>query len=203
MLKNVLIMGMALGAVANAQAAVNVSVGSSAPTYSQTLNFDEVGGPTGSVPSNAFAGVGISSAISGAGDLGIGPSGFSFVGSGNVANGSFGIYLTFAQPLTNLSTQYWDNSGRASPFGGGCAVNVLNNGELVASYFYANPAFSASATNSWVDISTTAGSVFNEVQFVGFGFTPQAYIDNVSWTVPQPAGLALLGVAGLVGRRRR
>lgn len=203
MFKSVLIAGVVCGAVGTAQAAVTVSVGSSAPTYAQTLNFDEVGGPTGSVASNAFAGIGIASGVSGAGELNIGPSGFPFVGTGNSANGSFGIYLTFAQPLISFSSQYWDNSGRASFFGGGCAVNVLNNGEVVGSYFYDSPAFSANATNSWVNITTSNGSVFNEVQFVGFGFTPQAYVDNLSWTVPQPAGLALLGVAGLVGRRRR
>ncbi len=194
--------------LASASAGVTVSMGASAPTYSTTLNFDEVGGPTGSVAGNAWAGIGVSSLIGGAGDvfvddIGANP-GWEWLGSSNVVYAPWGVFMTFGNELTEFSCQYWDSSGPASFFGGGAIVVALNDGNEVGSFFLESPPYGGLG-DEWVNITTTAGSTFDEVRLVGLGFSfPEAYADNFSWNaVPAPSAAAALAIGGLMMARRR
>lgn len=175
-----------------------------APTYATTLTFDEPGTPTGSVPSNAFASTGLAVLESGTGVNTVGDvTGFlPWVGSGNSFYGPFGVFMTFSNDLTEFSTQAWDPSGPPSPFGGGMGVYVFNDGIEVASAFV-TPAWGG-VGKSWFNVTTTDGSVFDEVRILGFGFPYETYVDNLSWNaVPGPGGLALLGLAFARRSRRR
>lgn len=189
--------------------AVTVSNVAAAPTYSTTLTFDEVGGPTGSnVPATAWSALGISSFVSGSGTNAVSTvntnPGFGWLGTGNVFWGPFGVFINFDTDLTEFSAQYWDSSGPATFMGGGAIAVAFNDGVEVASFFLTNPAY-AGAGMTGINITTDGGSVFDEVRMLGFGFFPEAYVDNLSWNaVPAPAsamvaGLALIGA----GRRRR
>lgn len=193
-----------------ASAAINITQSTTvAPTYGTTLNFDEPGTPTGTVASNSFASYGI--ANFGTGDninvVDIGAyntaPGYSWLGTGNSAHGSYGLYLNFSSQLSAFSCQYWDDSGPGSFFGGGAAVIALLNGVEVGSLFLNNPAFSSTG-KSWINVTTTGGTTFDEIRLVGFGFFPQAYADNLSWnTVPAPSAAGLLALSGIVVCRRR
>ncbi|MBX3380388.1 MAG: hypothetical protein KF805_09840 [Phycisphaeraceae bacterium] len=182
---------------------------SAQPTYANVLNFDAPGSPTGACAGNAFASFGVSSLVTGT-DPGAFVSqvnatpGFGWLGTGNVAYGSFGLYMTFDSQVSQLSVQYWDTSGPASFFGGGAALVLKKAGVEVGSLFITNPAFGPTG-QSWFNITTDGGSTFDEIDFVGFGFPADAYIDNVSWTkVPTPASATLLAFGGvLLARRRR
>jgi hypothetical protein len=178
-----------------------------APTYGTTLTFDEPGGPTGNVATDAFQSVGISVFDSGDGFLRevrdrTGDPGFGWAGTGNSAWLPFGAFLTFDQDLTAFSTQVWDSSGPPSPFGGGMIVALFDDGNFVSQWVI-DPAFGG-VGDEWIDITTDGGSVFDEVRLVGQGFPADTYIDNLSWNVvPAPGAGALLGLAGFVGARRR
>jgi hypothetical protein len=191
-----------------APAAITLTYSSSAPTYANTLNFDEAGGPTGLVGQNAFAGVGISNMQSGAGDNPfIGPGtviGAPFVGTGNAWIGNnFGAFLTFSSNITEFSAQYWDDSGPGTFIGGGAAVVALDHGTEVGSLAVTDPTYQATGP-TWVNITTTAGTSFDQIVFLSNGFTNHAAsLDNLSWTVPAPSSAALLGLTGLLGARRR
>ena len=178
-----------------------------APTYATTLNFDEVGGPTGVVPTNAFAGIGLSVFESGTGDQAIGDNSTfePWLPSDNTAFMNFGMFLTFDSDLTEMSFQGWDPSGAPSPFGGGAALLLFDNGVEVASDFGIVPAWGGFG-DSWFNITTSGGMVFDEVRFLGFGFGPTTIVDNLSWNaVPEPTSLALITMTGvgLMVRRRR
>jgi len=204
-----LICAAAMAAAATgANASVGVTVDASAPTYAHTLTFDEPGTPTGSVTGSEWAGIGISSIISGAGDQAVDQynanPGFGWLGTGNVFAGPWGIFINFSSPLSDFSAQYWDSSGPATFFGGGAIVIALSGGVEVGSLFLDDPAYGG-AGNEWINISATGGSTFDEVRLVGFGFFPQAYADNLSWNaVPAPSA-AMVGMIGMIaaGRRRR
>lgn len=188
--------------------AVTVSNVAAAPTYSTTLTFDEVGGPTGSnVASNAWAGLGITSFVSGEGSNTVGTlntnPGFGWLGTGNVFAGPFGVFINFDSDLTEFSAEYWDSSGPATFSGGGAIAIALNDGVEVGSFFITNPAY-AGAGLVGINITTDNGSVFDEVRFAGFGFFPEAFVDNLSWNaVPAPASATLAALALLGGARRR
>jgi len=192
-----------------AQAAVTISSVAVLPTYGTTLNFDEVGGPTGVLPPPPFQpwlpSHGLS-VISGEGARAVGQvnlnPGFGWLGTGNVFFGPFGIFMTFSQPIQSLSFQYWDASGPGGPFGGGALILVGNENNPDAFLSLSNPAFGG-VGNPNFNITTTGGSTFTEVRLVGFGFTPDAYMDNLSWNVPAPGAAALLGMGGLSMIRRR
>lgn len=199
--------GLALAAPA--QAGVTITQGSSAPTYSTTLNFDEAGGPTGSVPATGWAGLGISRLESGSSpDTFVttmsSQPGFGWLGTGNVAYAPWGAFITWDQDLTEFSTRYWDSSGPGGPFGGGAVVVAFSGGVEVGNFFISNPAYGG-VGNPWINVTTSGGSTFDEIRMLGFGFFPEAYIDDLSWNaVPAPASaaaLAFLG-AGLARRRR-
>jgi len=178
-----------------------------APTYATTLNFDEVGGPTGAAPTDSWAGINLANADTGVGggfqvddwDTALGGWG---LGSGNAAYGPFGIFMAFGGDLTEFSTQAWDTSGPPSPFGGGMGIFVFQNGVEVANGFF-NPAYGG-VGDSWYDITSANGHKFDEVRILGFGFPADTFVDNLSWnSVPTPASAALLGLGGLVATRRR
>lgn len=178
-----------------------------APTYSTTLNFDEPGGPTGLVPQNQFAGIGISNFQSGTSDQSIGDNTAldPALPSNNTAFMNFGMFLTFSQDLTEFSFQGWDPSGPPSFFGGGAALLLYNNGAEVANLIQITPAWGGFG-NSWYNITTSGGMTFDEVRFLGFGFVPTTVIDNLSWNaVPEPGSVALFALTGvgLLLRRRR
>lgn len=196
---------LAAGSVASA--GVTVSLGSSAPTYAQTLNFDESGGATGSVIGNEWAGIGVSNLVSGVGDGFVGDlsSIFGFpLGTGNAFAGTYGALINFSSNLTEFSAQYWDSSGPADFLSGGALVVAVDHGTEVGSFFLDNPAWD-SGGDTWINITTDGGSTFDEVRFVGFGWvSPVAVIDDLSWNaVPAPSAAALLPLAALAASRRR
>lgn len=199
---------ISLAVGASASATITITQGSSAPTYSSTLTFDEVGGPTGNnLPSDSFSAYGMSSIYSGEGANFVGSyendPGLAWLGSDNVFYGPFGIYMEIGEDVTAFSMQYWDSSGPPTFSGGGSAIFVYNDGVEVASMFSITPAFGGFG-NEWFDIVASDGMVFDEVRAVGFGFFPQAYVDNLSWqVVPTPGAGAILGLAGLAAIRRR
>lgn len=200
---------VALAGSGSAQAGVTITQGSSAPTYATTLNFDEVGGPLGTVPATAWTSLGIARFEGGAAasttitTMSSQP-GFGWLGSGNVAYAPWGAFITFQNDLTSFSARYWDSSGPGGPFGGGAAALAFRDGVQVASLGVSSPAYGG-VGNPWFNFATTGGDTFDEVRLVGFGFFPEAYLDDLSWTaVPSPAGGAVLAMAGaLIARRRR
>lgn len=211
MMRSILIGAAASVALAGAaSAAVTVTYSSTvAPTYENTLNFDEVGGPTGLVAGNAFASRGISlmeDGTNGAPFIAPGTAVGPWLGTGNLWGGQFGnpfgAYLYFDSNVTHLSAQYWDSSGPGSFFGGGAIVAAFDHGVEMASFYIQNPTYSASGP-TWIDIVSTGGMSFNEVRFASLGFGGAAFVDNLSWTVPAPSSAALLGLGGLTLTRRR
>ncbi|MBN8596119.1 MAG: PEP-CTERM sorting domain-containing protein [Planctomycetes bacterium] len=182
-----------------------------APTYSTVLNFDQPGSPTGTpIASNSFAAWGLSNFGTGDNPNAINVSqvnttpGFGWLGTGNVAHGTWGLYMNFSSQLTSFSGQYWDDSGPGTFFGGGAAIGVYRDNVEVANFFVSNPAFNPVGA-SWFNITTSDGDTFDEIRFVGFGFFPTSYVDNLSWdSVPAPSTFGLLALSGIVaGRRRR
>lgn len=198
--------------VSHAGAAITITQSASAaPTYATQLNFDAPGSPTGlGLPSNSFAAWGVSNIGTGDNPNAINVDqinsnpGFGWLGAGNVAFGAWGLFVNFSNQLSEFSGQYWDDSGPASFSGGGAIVVVAKGGVEVGSFFISAPAFNP-VGKSWINITTTEGDTFDEVRFVGFGFFPTAYVDNMSWnSVPAPSSLGLFAIGGIVaGRRRR
>lgn len=188
-----------------ALADVTVTQGSSAGSYSTTLNFDEVGGPTGVVATNSWASIGITELQAGDGVPFVGdldtPNGGWGLGDGNAFLGSFGVFITWDSDLTEFSTQVWDPSGPPGIFGG-LAFIVMNDGVEVANFF-TTPAWGGLG-DTWFDVTTSGGMVFDEVRILGFGFFPQTHVDNLSWNaIPTPSAAALLGLGALTLQRRR
>lgn len=196
-------------AALTAQASVTISVGGSAPTYATVLNFDEPGGPTGTVPTDAWASIGVSSVYDGV-DQGFvgnlnGQPGFGWLPDNNVIVGNFGMNFDFSTALTELSAQVWDNAGPATFITGGMVCVVRNGDQEVGNFFWENPVYGTAGDN-WFNITATDGTVFDSVSFFGlaFGF-PETIVDNVSFNpIPAPGamGFALTGL-GLLARRRR
>ena len=92
-----------------------------APTYANTLNFDEPGGPVGvGLPNTSWTSFGITTLEAGDGNQAVDDwatiNGEPWIGSGNSFFGNFGVFIQFASDLTEFSTQVWDPSGAPSPF---------------------------------------------------------------------------------------
>lgn len=183
--------------------------GSPAPTYSQSITFDEPGTPTGVVPSNHYEPLGLTMG-SGAdvNSFGIGDASgiFPWVGTGNVASGSFGLFLEFGPGATAVSFQGWGDAGSPGPFGGGFWVWVLDSeGNVLSNFDVFTPAWGGSG-DTWYTVTATGG---DEIEYLlinnNSNIGSETFIDNLSWQpVPAPGAIALIGVAGLVvGRRRR
>lgn len=181
-----------------------------APTYAVTLNFDEPGGPIGPVPTDAWAGLGLAEMEAGDGvpfvdDFsGANP----WINDGNAFFGNFGVFMTFDTDLTEMSIQVWDPSGEPSFFGGGLNVILFNDGVEVWDLGVQNGQIAEPAWggigDSWFNITTSNGMVFDEVRILGFGFTPTTYVDNISWNpIPTPGTFAVVGLVGLGAARRR
>ena len=120
---------LAVAAIAgSAQSAITITYSNSAPTYENTLNFDEMGGPTGPLGTDAFASYGVTLMTGGLSGPFVAPGAVvePFLGVDNMWIGAdFGAFLTFDQPLTHFSCQYWDTAGPASFFAGGGAIVAL------------------------------------------------------------------------------
>eukprot|EP00913_Durusdinium_trenchii_P005856 g5468.t1 len=166
-----------------ASADVTVTQGDSAPTYSSTLNFDEVGGPTGVVSTDAWASLGISEFQAGdgvpqVGDFDAANGGWG-LGDGNSFYGNFGVFITFDSDLTDFSAQVWDPSGPPGIFGG-LSVIAFNDGVEVG-FIHTTPAWGG-VGDDWFNISATEGMVFDEVRILGFGFVAATFeiIPNVA-----------------------
>lgn len=176
-----------------------------APTYATTLNFDEPGGPTGAnVPNNSWASAPWQIPVfqSGEGSNLVGDLSAATGQGTNAYYGPYGVFINFANDLTAMSFQGWDSSGPPSPFGGGALVVALNDGNEVASLFI-DPAW-AGAGDSWFNLTTTGGTTFDEIHFLGFSFFPESVVDNLSWNaVPEPASASLLVLGCLAALRRR
>ncbi|MEQ8844099.1 MAG: hypothetical protein RIB58_04520 [Phycisphaerales bacterium] len=185
-------------------AAITIAEGTSAPTYATTLNFDEPGTPTGIVPADTWSSIGLSELQAGDSFPVVGDHDQGWgVNDGNSFFGNFGVFMTFSSDLTEFSAQVWDPSGPPTFLGGGMGVFVLNDGVEVATHFF-EPAWGGIG-NDWLNITTDAGSTFDEVRILGFGFFPTTYMDNASWNVPAPGAAGMLAAVGLLsaGRRRR
>ena len=197
---NFLLVLFIVGALAiQAQAVVTISQGQTAPTYSNTLNFDEPGGPTGSLPADAFLSYGITSLQAGDGNnfVGDNTAGQPWVGTGNSFFGNFGVFINFANDLTEFSVNIWDPSGPPSPIFGGLSVFVFNDGVQVADVF-TEPAWGGLGDPAF-NITTSGGMVFDEVRILGNGFLPTTYADDLSWNVvPEPSCGLLCGLASLL-----
>jgi hypothetical protein len=200
-----LIAGAAVLAAAAGHAAATITItqGASGATYGTTLNFDEPGTPTGIVPIDTWAGIGLERMEAGDGQSQVFDPTEPWIGSGNSFLGVFGVFMTFSTDLTSFSGQVWDPSGPPTFIGGGFGVFVFNDGVEVG--FYSGEPAWGGLGDSWIDVTATDGMVFDEVRILGFGFFPTTYVDNLSWNaVPAPGSLALLGLAGFAtGRRRR
>lgn len=191
------------GLVGTATADYSISTASSGTTYSTSLNFDEVGGPAGAVAPNAWqASYGITITPGDGGSSLVQNWGSTFgpwLGQGNSLLGNFGIFMTFDSDLTTFNSQLWDPSG-SGPFGG-LIVAVYSNGIEVASTVI-GPSWGGLG-DSWVSITTTNGSSFDEVRYVGLGFDPSTFADNLSWNViPAPGAVIAFAFVGLTSRRR-
>ncbi len=184
-----------------------VTQGTSATTYGTTLNFDEPGGPTGVVDPTAWsvshgiaelqAGDSVPQVDDWTGTFG------PWVGTGNSFFGYYGVFLTFEQDVTEMSFRAWDPSGPPSPFGGGMAIVLFDDGAQV-SWTEHEPAWGG-VGDEWYDIITDGGDKFDEIRLVSFGFDPSTFADDLSWNaVPEPSSLLLLtGVIGATLLRRR
>lgn len=190
----------------SAAGAVSITLGGSAPAYGdRLLNFDEPGTPTGVVSKNTW--LASHDIVINAGDEvpvvnPLQPVYGPWAGTGNSFFGNFGIFMEFTLDATAFSMQVWDPSGTPGPFGGGMGVFAFRGGTEVSSGFF-TPAWGG-VGNTWLNVVAGPGETFDEVRILGFGFGPTTIGDDLSWNVvPSPAGASLLGLAGLVGGRRR
>jgi hypothetical protein len=189
--------------VGAASADISITTGSSGTTYATSLNFDEAGGPTGAVSSTAWQSTyGITIMPGDGGDNIVQNWGNTFgpwLGDGNSLLGNFGIFMTFDSDLTAFNSQLWDPSGDG-PFGG-LIVAVYSGGVEVGNTII-GPSWGG-VGDSWVNITAADGATFDEVRYVGLGFDPSTFADNLSWSaVPAPGAIVAFAFAGLANRRR-
>ncbi len=194
-----------------ASAAVTVTQTATIPTYPGTLNFDEVGGPTSAnstITSTSFVPSKGITFITGDGTYNVGPSGYTWLGTGNSFLGNYGVEMLFGYQVTAVSLNVWDPSGKPTFFGGGMVASINQGRSATGTNLFGQvytPAW-AGAGISGFNIVASAGTSFNDVLFYGNGDFPTTYVDNISWqVVPEPTGtsLAAIGLTGMVLRRKR
>jgi hypothetical protein len=123
-------------------------------------------------------------------------------GDGNQLNGGFSVRMLFDTDVTELSWQGWANGSPAPPLGG---INVFLFKDDVQVAGYTGIAPFAGVGDEWFNVVADGGDTFDEVRFFNGAFSSfNSYVDNITYnTVPGPGVLALLGLAGLCGTRRR
>ncbi|MFO0783339.1 MAG: hypothetical protein U0636_06615 [Phycisphaerales bacterium] len=174
-------------------------------TYANQLNFDEPGTPTGLVPANTWASLGIN-IHNGDSPNNTYVDNFSndlpWLPNNNASYNVWGCYIDLSTAATGFSFQAWDTSGPPSFFGGGLLVGVADaNGNLIDGLVF-NPAWGGIG-DTWFNITATGGDSFSHIVIAGMGFFPETFVDNLSWnTVPGPGAMALLGLGLVRGRRR-
>ncbi len=172
-------------AFASTATGATINWGTSAPTYSNVVDFD----------GTADAGLTITLANQVSGDPGIAPW-----GTDNALSGNGIVFFNFDSDIESFSVQYLDDSGPAGPFGGGFLVALFDDGSQVGGAQFASAGDGTG--DQWLNI-TADGTPFDEVRLAPGGFGQNVKIDNVSWNVPEPGSLALLGLGGLALLRRR
>jgi MYXO-CTERM domain-containing protein len=203
---------MALGALAmvtmSASAAITITQQNApAPTYDTLLTFDEPATPTGLVASNYWQGThgltSLTDGVNGAAVVGDYSGTHPWINSGNATEGFFGVFMTFDQEVTAMNFQAWDPSGPPDFFGNGLTIILVDIDDNIIDAAQFTGAWGGIG-DTWIDIVATDGDTFQKIVITNNSFNPVTYVDNVSWTsVPAPGSLALVAVAGLVGRRRR
>ncbi len=191
----------------SAMADYTITQGDSAPTYSgHQIDFDQAGDPVGMIVGDEWLASDHINIMSGLGDGGNVDDwdavyGGWGLGDGNSHVGGFGTFLTFDQDVTEMSLQIWNNG--VDPFFGGIGISLYKDGAEVA-FMAATPAW-GTADQSWFNFTTTGGDTFDEVRIVDWDFASFGiFTDNYSYNVvPAPGAMALLGLAGVCGRRRR
>ena len=198
--------GISMCVATTAQAAYAISLGAGpGPFYTNSVVFDAPAG--NNLPTNTWAAQGISSVVGF--DTGMASvlnltANHPWAPNTNVLWSPWGLEITFAQAVTSVSFQGWGNGGNATPFGGGTFVTLKNNDTQLLSQGFT--AAWGGTGNTWYNITTTGGDSFNRVVFNSnlFAGLPEQFISQITWTnVPGPGSLALLGLAGVVGGRRR
>lgn len=198
--------GLVCGSAAFADIVVTQQNGP-APTYSNLITFDEPGTPSGLIPPDFYASLGLT--LTDGVNNGIAIGDFSgslpWLNSGQMAEGNFGARFIWDTAVTELSFQMWDASGAPTPFGGGVFVALLDENEDPIETFAFTGAWGGIG-NSWYDVTTSNGSSFHGLVIFNSSFgNPSSFVDNVSWNfIPTPGVLAMfaLGLGGLRSRRR-
>lgn len=191
-----------------AMGGVTITQGTSAPGYSSTLNFDEVGAPTGTgLATSSWTAWGVNSITAGDGNQVVddvtGLPGYSWLGTGNSFYGNFGVVIELADDVDAFSVQVWDPSGPPSFIGGGLAIFLYDDGNEVGNAFGVTPAWGG-VGDEWFNMVADSGTKFDQITIFGLGSFPTTYVDNLSWhTVPAPSTAALFGIGALAARRRR
>lgn len=200
--------GLGLAAAASASASYSLTQNNTPTIYGgYSLNFDEPGTPTGIVPDTTWqmshgviVAAGDGQSVVGDNDASQGGWG---LGDGNSFFGNFGVFMTFDYDVTEMAFELWDTSGSPSPFGGGVGIFLFNDGAMVETFFGITPAFGGIG-DSWFNVTTDGGMVFDEIRMLGFGTPAFTFVDNLSWNaVPTPGAIGLFALAGVTGLRRR
>lgn len=121
-------------------------------------------------------------------------------GTGNSILGTFGVRMEFSGDITELDFQGWTDAS-PPPFGG-LGFFLFDDDVQVGGSFDLTPVY-GTTDDSWFHAAATGGDKFDEIRFFG-GNGFQTIVDNITFTtIPAPGALALFGLAGLAGRRRR
>jgi len=201
------IAGIAAAAVASSANAAGTFTQSSTanpfPDFAAT--FDEPGIPVAPtmLPTDYYASQGMTYINSGAldGNVDDYTALFGFpIGTGYSYFCNFGINMEFAFPITGLDMQFYDPSGAPNPISGGAVFVTYNNGNPVDVWSF-TPAWGG-VGDEWLHVDIPLSDGIDAISVFGNGFTPTGFADNISWA-PTPGSLALLGLGGVVTRRRR